>query len=362
MGLKKPEDDKNKLNLQTMAQNALNPGQVTSDTASGPATNPWAGAPLRTETAAAPTETMQVAAAQLPANFQWTGEFDAANRGLQQQESDAGFKRNQTLQQIADTYLRGTQDAAVTQGKARNSLFADLASRGMLGSSPTLKSDAELSTNYNRYLDSLSRAKAGDTANVENSYASVLNQTARQREGLASQQQAAEEQRRLAEAQAKAEAERQAQEAQMRQQEIQQLIAAQEQARQAAESAAQMAAANRAQISYSMPSMPSIGYGGGYDGGYDAPSESAPQQEERIVLPFNGATSGPVPRTAVENWVRNNVDPNLSGPVLNSVITALSGSGTMGMTRSQLANIIATQAGAGTNIGNAAKNAFMGFW
>ena len=342
-GLIANDPNKSKYALQTLATKALDPNaqQVTSDQydPSTVGSNPYAALPFgdRQASTTAP-QIAQVSAANLPANFQWTGEFDAANRGLQQQESDAGLKRNNSLQAIADTYLRATQNAADTQTDSRNALFADLASRGMLGSSPTLKADSKLSTNYQKYLDQLGFAKAQDVAGIENNYASVLNNASRTRESLASQQQAKEEARKLAEAQAQAEAVRQQQEAEARRQEIAQLIASQEAATAAAQQAAQAAAASS--YAYSAPAMPSIGYGG-----YSAPEAAlAAPQEQPLVLPFNSATSN-VPRTAVERWVKNNVDPNLAGGKLNAVINALSNSGTTGLTRTQIANIIANAGG-----------------
>jgi len=345
-GLMASDPNKGKLSLQTLAGKVLDPnGQpVTSDTYDGvPNTNPYTALPYsQIQASANAPQVAQVNAANLPANFQWTGEFDAANRGLQQQESDAGLKRNNSLQSIADTYLRATQEAGDTQHKSTLALAASMAGRGLLGSTPTLVANADLSTNYQKYLDKLGYAKAQDVAGVENNYASVLNNASRTRESLASQQQAKEEARRLAEAQAQAEAVRQQQEAEMRRQEIQQLVQAQQAAQAAAEQAAQAAAA--ASYSYNPPSFG----GGGYDyggGGYSAPQAAPVQQEEaRVALPFNSATSN-VPRSAVEKWVKTNIDPNLGGGKLNAVISALSNSGTTGLTRTQIAQIIANAGG-----------------
>lgn len=279
-------------------------------------------------TSLAPAAVQSIQQANLPENYQFTGEFDAANRALQQQESDAGFKRTQTLQQIAEAFLRANQSASEDKSKARTQLLESLGSRGLGDSGVTVTKSSELETNYQKYLDDLARARASDVAGVENSYASILNNVGRQREGLFSAQQKAEEARKLEEERIRAEAVRQQQEAEARRAQLEMIAAAQEQAR-----AAMQQATAAAQVSYSPVA---IG-GGGYSP--STPSAPAAPTQERIVLPFLNATSN-VPGATVQNWVKKNVDPNLSGESLNAVIYALQSAGQAGMDRNALARVI----------------------
>lgn len=311
--------------LQSIAQQALDP-EVDPSTLP---VNPFAAVPART--GAAPTTPLPVQQANLPEGYQFTGEFDARNRALQAEESDAGFARTQGIQQIAEAFLKAQGRAEENRTKAQQTLHGSFASRGLLGSGVVLDKDAELSQNYQRYIDDLSGARASDLASIENNYASILNRNARTREGLFSQQQAVEEERRLNEERIRAEAARAEQEATMRRNELAQLVAAQEQAR-----AQMMQAIAASQVTYSPPSFSG---GGGGGSTYTPPPPPTPQAEARITLPFLNATSN-VPGSAVQSWVKKNIDPNLVGGQLTAVIRALTSAGKNGLTRTELANVI----------------------
>lgn len=330
---------KGKLSLQSLGQ-----GVLEDDTQAPQQSNasPWAAAPLPTQTPGdgSLVQRLQLNPAQIAANFQWTGEYDAANRALQQQESDAGYGRSNALAQIAQKYLEANRMAETDYNKGRRMQFEGLADRGIIDSSPAVEAVTEYDTEFNAYLDRLAKAKAYDEMGVENSYTSALNQLGRQRESLAAQQQAEEEARRVEEARVAAEAERQAREEQLRREQINQLIQAQEQARIAAEQAQQQALA--ASYSYSAP--PSYDYGGGgydYGGGYyeePAPAPApAPARQDIVVLPTfgNGVTT-----QAVDNWIKKNVDPYVSGTALAKVREVLSKAGPAGVSRSDLGWLI----------------------
>lgn len=346
---------KGKLSLQSLGQ-----GVLEDDTQAPQQGNasPWSAAPLPQGSGdGSLVQRLALNPAQIAANFQWTGPYDAANRALQQQESDAGLTRANSLAQIAASYLESNRQAQTEYDRGRRKQFEGLADRGIITSSPALEAVSQYDTDFNAYLDRLSKAKAYDEMGVENQYTSLLNQLGRQREGLASQQQAEEEARRVEEARIAAEAQRQAVEEENRRQQIQQLIAAQEQARLAAEAAQQAALA--ASYSYSAP-------GGGYDmggggdyyggGGYAAPAPRPTQ--DMVVLP----TFGPgVTTKAVDNWIKKNVDPNISGTTLAKVREVLSKAGPSGVSRADLGWLITNTANAartGTTAMNVAKGLF----
>lgn len=329
---------KGKLSLQSLGQ-----GVLEDDTQAPQQGNasPWSAAPLPQGSGdGSLVQRLALNPAQIAANFQWTGPYDAANRALQQQESDAGLSRTNSLSQIAARYLESNRQAQTDYERGRRKQFEGLADRGGLQSSAALDLLSEYDTDFNSYLDRLSKAKAYDEMGVENQYTSLLNQLGRQREGLASQQQAEEEARRVEEARIAAEAQRQAVEEENRRQQIQQLIAAQEQARLAAEAAQQAALA--ASYSYSAP-------GGGYDmggggdyyggGGYaePAPAPAPRPTQDMVVLPTfgNGVTT-----QAVDNWIKKNVDPYVSGTALAKVREVLSKAGPAGVSRADLGWLI----------------------
>jgi hypothetical protein len=340
-GLTTPTKQKGKYSLQTVAQSALGDPEVDPNTLPS---NPFSASPaLSAGASAAPVEIQQIQ--QPTRNYTFTGKYDAANRELQAEESDAGFSRRNNLQAIAEAFQRGTSDAAIQQDKARRSLLQRLADMGASTSGGALDKDAELSSNYSRYLDDLARAKAADQAKIENNYAGILNSNARRRETLFGEQQAEEEARRIEESRLRAEAERQAVEAETRKQEMAALIESQERARVAAELAAQQAAA--ATFSYAAPS---FGGGGGYSP--SSPSYSEPTPESKIVLPFLNSTSN-VPASAVNSWIKRTIDPTLQGAELQKVAQFLTKAGQSGTDRSSLGQFIASLRG-----GNASNSFF----
>lgn len=310
-----------------------------------------------------PQQVAQIQQANIPQNFQFTGEWDAANRALQQQESDAGLVRTNTLAGIASQFLNANQAAEKDFNKNRTRLYEALADRGALGSSASLDRVGELETDFQSYLDRLAQQRAYDMSAAENQYASLVNNIGRQREGLVSRQQQAEEQRRLEEARLQAEAERAAREEQQRQEQIQQLIQAQEQARIAAEEARQQALA--AQTMYSSISLPTFSGGGGYSGGIGgggggggsaAPAPAPSPDIVRLPVFGNGVTT-----KAVDNWIRTNVDPNITGTTLAKVREVLSKAGPNGVSRSDLAWLIQNTSNAarvGSTAANIAKGLF----
>ena len=312
-GLLNPKG-KGALSLQTIGSAPLG---EQDDENTGLPTSPFANLPITPGVSGTPAQIQAVQAANIPANFQFTGEFDAANRGLLQQETDYGFSRTNTLAQLAEQYQQSIRQAEKQQMQGRKSLFASLADRGALGSGAALSSVADFDTEYNDYLNNLSRERASGVANAENSYASALNQLGRQREGLVSKQQAAEEARRLQEEQLKAEAARNAQLEEQRRGDIQRMIESQNAATAAAQAAT--AAAQRATYSNGFS-------GGGGGGGYGGGGGGQPQQqqykpgEQRVTMPSGANGMG---QSGWTNWVHNNLDANASPAAVQAVLQQL---------------------------------------
>lgn len=273
-----------------------------------------------------------IRAAQLPANFSFTGKYEAANRGLQQEESDAGLARRNQLANIDEQYQRAQTKSSDLRDIAYKQLVESMASRGLGASGIHAQEQAKLEKNYNDYLNELAYSRGQALSGVEGSYASILNDIARRREGLFGEQQAAEEERRLREEQAKAAAEAQRQQAEQQQKMLEQIAQAQEAARRAAEAAS----AARAMPVYTPVS---IGSGGG--GGYSAPEPQAPEPQQNptlITLPPFGQGAQ---QADVKNWIVNNVDRNLANnPIaLDAVFQALL-KNRSGLTTAQISAII----------------------
>lgn len=333
--------DRRVFGLKSSPKGASNLQQIASATLTqeptlGTPENPLTFATGRPSNAAPVVES----AVPLEANKQYsfTGKYAGYDNDLRGQEADLGFSRRDNIQKIAAAFLKATQTAAEQKEKSRRSLMQMLADRGMSTSGITLDKGAELETNYTRYLDDIANSRASDQSDVENNYARGLNSIYRKRNSLFGEQQAEEQQRRMEEARVAAETARQTAEANARSQELEAIKAAQA----AATQAAQAQTASYAP-SYTAPSFSYGGGGGGGGGDYSAPYEEPappPVQEERIISPFINAT-GNVPGGAVEAWVKRTVDPNLSGANLRAVISAMTNAGSRGLTRTELASIIA---------------------
>jgi hypothetical protein len=284
--------------------------------------------------------TPTITPANIAAGFQWTGEYDAANRGLQQQESDAGLGRTNSLASIAEQYAIAMRKAEEQGSKGKKSLFARLADKGALGSGMALEDIAEYDTSYNDYLNDISRSRASDLAGVETNYATRLNSIGRERETLAARQQTAEQARMKEEARLASVATQAAAENEARRQQLADMAAAQQAAAQAAQ---QAIAAASAQVNYNPPSVSNY-YGDNSDESYSPPVEQAPAQasqapaqaEPPIVLPPFGHGSGSAPLL----WIKKNIDPTLNSSEVSLVLGAMNRAGAQGMTRTQLGQFI----------------------
>lgn len=319
-------DPKKKFTLQTAQANVDDPDQSggTALPTANFANLPTIAAPA----ARAANATLRPAA--VPANFQFTGRYDAANRGLLQQESDAGLARRNNLADVDEQYRNASQRSGDLAAIARTQLQENMASRGLMMSGINAQATGQQETQYNQYLQDLAASRARALAGIETDYAGVLNQSSRSREGLFFDQQQEEEERRLQEERLKAEATARQQQADQQAQALQQMQAAQEAARQAAMAAA--AAASR-------PSYQPTQIGGGGGGGYGGPPPSAqPVQQQNgnwVQAPHlaQGTTMA-----SFGNWVHNNLDANASPNAIKAVLNVFNANG--GASLSDLAWLI----------------------
>lgn len=252
--------------------------------------------------------------ASIPANYQFTGRYDALNRALGQQESDAALARRNNLADIDEQFRNTTQKGADLAAIARTQLQENMASRGLMMSGINAQATGEQEKNYNSYLQDLAASRARAMSGVESDYASVLNQLFRQREGLFFDQQQEEQERKLQEERLKAEAEAKRVQAEQQAAMLQQIQAAQDAARQAAMAAA--AAASR-------PTYNPVAIGGGGYGGAPSPAQPTQQYkpgEQRVTMPnvAQGMT-----QAGWLNWVHSNLDANASPAAAQAVLQQL---------------------------------------
>lgn len=262
--------------------------------------------------------------ANIPANFQFTGAYEAANRALAQQESDASLQRRNSIADLDSQYRDILQKGADLQAIARTQLQENLASRGLMMSGINAQASGQQEKSYNQALADAAQARARGLSGIEGDYANVLNELARRREGLFYDQQKEEEAKRLQQEQLKAQAEAQRVQAEQQAAMLAQIQAAQETARQAA-----MAAAAASQLPrYSAPSLPAYGGGGGY-----APEPTA-APNNNIVLPnFQSEQQA-------RGWVRDTLDRNASDEAVGQVINYLMRAGANGLPLSDIAWLI----------------------
>lgn len=255
-----------------------------------------------------------VRAANVPANFKFTGAYEAANRALAEEESNAALGRRNSIADLDSQYRDVMQKSTRMQDLARTALQENMASRGLTMSGINAQGVGQQETDYNQYLNDIATQRARGLSGIENNYAGLLNQLSRRREGLFYDQQQEEENKRLESERLKAEAAAQQQQAQQQQAMLAQIQAAQESARRAASAAAAAAAAGSFQ-------MPQIG-GGGYGG---APSPAQPSQqykpgEQRITMP--NVAQG-MNQAGWLNWVHSNLDANASPAAAQAVLQQL---------------------------------------
>lgn len=305
------EEDERRRQMALQSLGMTNPNMVGQDP-SGAASNPFEELkPKYLNATGTPTS---VAPANLPEGFQFTGSFADRDKALRQMESDAGAKRQTQISYLDEDHQVATRKAQNVQQQAQKALQAKLAAQGMGQSGAVVVGDQELSTKYQDYLNDLNRSRSRGIADVESDYASVLNSLSRTREGFVREQQEQEEARRLEQARVEAETARLAREEADRKALMDQLLAQQEAQRLANEQAQAALLASRYYPT-------SIGGGGGGGGGdyYEEPQAPAPQApKDMVVLPFlsggQRATQG-----NIDNWIRQNVDPWVSGTALAKV-------------------------------------------
>lgn len=254
--------------------------------------------------------------------YAFNPKYAAADQALLRRIANAGAQRTGAISQAETDYGYATDDASRQRDKAQTTLSNRLAAQGILHSSIRADKQGDLTEDFTRYMDALSRKLAGAKQGAEFDYASVLGDIGAQREGLYMQQTSEEEAARLAEAQRAAEA--QAKQYQADQQAaLMRALIEQEQNRQSSYQG----------VSYGAP--------GGYGIGVPSSAQPAYQQPaaapDAVVLPaFNNG----VTRQGVESWIHNNVDPYVSGTAMDKVIEVLSKAGPTGVSRNDLAWLI----------------------
>lgn len=315
-------DPRKKFTLQT----AINPEDDDDQSDLALPTANFSSVPtIATPTGSAIRSNATVHAANIPANFQFTGAYEAANRALAQQESDAALARRNNITSVDQQYRDALARSGDLASIARTQLQENLASRGLATSGINAQAVGQQEGEYNYQLGELGKARANALSGIEANYADVLNQLYRQRESLFGQQQKDEEDRRLQEERLKAEAE--AKRVQAEQQA--QMIAAM---RQQAEAAARAAAAAAAASQIPSYSPPSLGFGAGGGGaGYSPPQQ---QGNGNIVLPrFQSEQQA-------RGWVRDTLDRNASDQAVSQVINYLMRAGSNGLPLADLAWLI----------------------
>lgn len=313
-------DPKKKFTLQTAINPEDDEGQGELPTANYSAV-PKIAAPFAQGVANA-----TIRQAQIPANFQFTGAYEAANRALAQEESDAALGRRNNIAQVDQQYRDALARSGDLASIARTQLQENLASRGILQSGINAQAAGQQEKEYNYHLGELGKSRANALSGIETNYAGLLNELARRREGLFFDQQKEEEQKRLQEERLKAEAEAKRVEAEQRAVMLEQI----RQQTEAAQRAAQAAAAASQLPSYAPPALAG---GGGYgQSGYGAPPQAAPSQN--VVLPRVQSEQ------EAKAWVKNNIDQWASPEAVNQVVAHLVKAGANGIPLQDIAWLI----------------------
>jgi hypothetical protein len=239
-------------------------------------------------------------------NYAFNPKYAAADQALLRKIANAGAMRSGAISQAETEYGYSTDEATRQRDKAMGTLNNRLASQGIYHSSIRADKQGDLTEDYTRYLDALSRKLAGAKQGAEFDYAGVLADIGAQREGLFQQQTEEETAARLAEAQRQAEAQAKAEEA----------------SRQEALMRALIEAENQRQAQYQAPS---YGLPGGYSIGAPPPAAQPVQpqykaDEQRVTMPggVNGMTMN-----GFANWVHNNLDRNASPQAVQAVFQQL---------------------------------------
>lgn len=266
--------------------------------------------------------------------FTFTPKYAQLDQANQRKIANADLTRQTQLKDLDQQYQMQVGDTQRQQDETLKAISNSMASRGLFRSGINAAEQGDAQSAYARYLDRLSQSRARGIQGIESGYAGALNDVNSARESMYFNQVQEEEAARLADLQRQEEA-RRAQEEATRLAELQ----AQERADAERRQQELLAQLQQQQVSYQPPAY----YGVGYDpvgGGYSEPAPQAPPDDGKganIVMPaFNNG----VTRQAVEKWVNQNVDPWISGNVMNGVIQALTQAGPQGVRQADIAWLI----------------------
>lgn len=266
------------------------------------------------------------------AQYGLTGDFAREELGLRRNLSDLDLQRQRGLSRAAQDFSNTLSRSVTAQQRAAQQLQENMASRGLMKSGINLQAASQQDQDYQQYIADLASQRARRDEDIESAYGTAQRDYYDQVEKIYGRQVQAEIDRKIAEAKAKAEADAKAEQARIQQEMMNQILAAQQAARDAA-SAARDAAAAR--VALQMPDTPGLGGGGG--------TIMNPGQyvdlNKRIALPSLAQGSN---YESVKQWVINNLDPSLANnpTAAGSVARALVSAGGQGVTIRDLQNII----------------------
>lgn len=266
--------------------------------------------------------------------FQFNEKYATLDQENQRALASGQLKRSMSMSDADVDYTNTVTSADKQKQDAIQRLQSSLASNGMASSGVNLTESGKIGESYQGYIGAMADALARKKRDIEMGYSDLVNNVSTAREQMFFQQGAEEEAARLKAAEDEARRKAAEDEELRRQQELKRL-----------EDLIKAQPAPPPPPVYVPPQAPTV-YGGGGGGGEEyyeeefvPPQEAAPpaQDPNMVYMPAfsQGMTVG-----AFQNWIRQNVDPWVSGRALQEVQKVLTQAGGRGVPRSDLAWLI----------------------
>lgn len=267
--------------------------------------------------------------------FQFNEKYAQLDQGNQRALASGQLKRATSMSDADIDYTNTVTSADKQKQDAIQRLQSSLASNGMASSGVNLTESGKIGESFQGYIGAMADALARKKRDIEQGYSDLVNNVSTQREQMFFEQGAEEEAARLKAAEDEARRKAAEDEEARRQQELKRL-----------EDLIKAPPPPPVMPVYTPPSGGGV-YGGGGGGGEEyyeeefiPPPEPAPAPGPDPNMVYMPAFSQGMTVGAFQNWIRQNVDPWVSGRALQEVQKVLTQAGGRGVPRSDLAWLI----------------------
>lgn len=266
--------------------------------------------------------------------FQFNEKYAGLDQANQRALASGQLKRAQSMSDADVDYTNTVTGADKQKQEAIQRLQSSLASNGMASSGVNLTESGKIGESFQGYIGAMADALARKKRDIEQGYSDLVNNVSTQREQMFFEQGAEEEAARLKAAEDEARRKAAEDEEARRQQEIKRL-----------EDLIKAPPPPPVIPAYTPPSGGGV-YGGGgggeeyYEEEFTPPPEPAPAPGPDPNMVYMPAFSQGMTVGAFQNWIRQNVDPWVSGRALQEVQKVLTQAGGRGVPRSDLAWLI----------------------